>query len=701
MMLFKEQYKSYSDKNPLKAKILLSLFITLITFSIIRALLPVTIKFSANSWFESKNIKSTIDKVEIALFKGEFAINNIVGSSETGKGFSLGQVAVSWQWKPLFSGRAFIENIDIKGLKADSAFYANGDMNIAGLIIKANENNLENEQVMPAEQSESSPWDATVNKINFSNVELCVQQYGEQEKANFDYCAKLASFNWNGNLSFNPSTQDQSSDIVPVYAGGSLSLNGIRLTNNQLKRVLLGINSFEIKHVDIQSLSNINVESLEVQDVIALQQNAKAQSQNTQLIAFDRLTINPISLSNLNNLKLGKIVLDGTQMFLNVDKKGNTDLANWLPKKSSKKIAGQTDLKKDADKVFNYAMDEFIFKTTKHIIFTDNSLKERFAADTHSIALSLKNIDSNKPNTLSHANLSLKIDKHAALKLKADLTPLANKPSIKGTGEISGLDLRMFAPFTKQHVGHNIKSGQLDADLNIRVNKGVIESNMGLALHHFELTVLSKKEADELNSEFGFPLSSSLSLLRDRDNTIRLDIPVNGDIDNPEFDPSDAIIKASSKAITSAVIQYYTPFGLVFALGSLFDLATALNFEPVIFDANISKLNLVQEQQLNKLATLMTERPGIHLTLCGISNSADKNTLFPVVKDTNENSPEKVESIKPLSIKEINVLKNMAEARSSNVKNYMVNNKSIKASRLIECAPELKLDGISGVEISI
>lgn len=699
MLLPIEQYKSYSKKEPLKAKIMLLLFIVLLTLAIIRALTPVTIKLVANSWFESNNIKSSIGKIDLAVFKGHFAINNVTGSSATGKNFSLGHFSVSWQWKPLFRGRAFIEKIELNGLKADAALHKDGVINLAGIIIKPTD---ENQEIPKEVKDEYVPWDASVKKITFSDIEFCVQQLNEEKKAELDYCTSLAKFDWNGDISFNPSTKDKTSTTVPVYAKGEVKLQDIALNNNLLKLALLDVKTLNIKNVDVQTPSNISIEQIDINNLIALQRSTKPVAQDTQLVGFDSLSIQPISLSEYNSLKLGKIILAGTQGFLSINEKGFTDFAKWLPV-AGKDKPKQVEKKNTEDSKFNYTIDNFIFNTNKHFIFVDNSLKERFSIDIHAIDLKLDNLDSSAPNKPSHANLSLKIDKHGVFKVDTNLTPLANKVSINGKGEIAGLDLRTLAPFTKQHLGHNIKSGQLDADLKLAVKKGAIDSNMGLVLHHFELKMLNQKEAEELNSEFGFPLNSSLSLLRDKDNAIRLEIPVNGDIDNPEFDPSDAIIKASSKAITSAVIQYYTPFGLVFALGSLFDLATALNFEPVIFDGNIAKLSLAHEEQLNKLATLMTERPGVHLTLCGISNNVDKTVLFPAPKKpvTSNKENKSPEPENPLSKEKIELLKNLAESRSSNIKNYLIKNKAIKASRLIECSPEFEMNGIAGVEISI
>jgi len=696
MLLPIKQYKSYSEKEPLKAKIMLSLFIALLILAIIRTLIPITIKLVANSWFKSNNIESSIGKIEVSLFKGHFEINNVTGSSATGENFSLGNFSVSWQWRPVFSGRAFIESVELNTLKADVVLHKDGNISLAGIVIKP----TNDKQEPPDVQEELSPWDVTVKKIVFSDVEFCMRRLNDEEKPDLDYCAILAKFYWNGDISFNPSTKDKISGATPVYAKGSLKIQDIALNNNQLNLSFLDIKALNIENIDVRTPLNINIEHIGINNLIALQRSTKPISQDTQLIGFDALSIQPISLSELNNLKIGRITLTGAQGYLSINKKGMTDFAKWLPvtpKDDDKQVAA----KNKEDNRYNYTVNNFTFNTDKHFIFVDNSLKERFSVDIHTVNLKVDSLDSNTPDNPSHASLSLKIDKHGVFIIDTDVTPLENKISINGKGEIAGLDLRILAPFTKQYLGHNIKSGQLNADLKLTVKEGAIDSNIGLVLHHFELKILNQKEAENFNRKFGFPLNSSLSLLRDKDNAVRLDIPVNGDISNPEFDPSDAIIKASSKAITSAVIQYYTPFGLVFAAGSLFDLATALNFEPVIFDGNIAKLNSAHEDQLNKLAKLMTERPGIHLTLCGLSNNIDKAAIFPEPKKPATTSQENIPPEKPLSKEKIKLLKKLSESRSSNIKNYLVNSKNIKASRLIECSPEFEMDGVAGVEIRI
>jgi len=695
-MNYKQQLKTFSHSRPWSARLIVLLLSLIVLLSIIRLCLPFAISYGTISWFESQNVKASISDIDISLSDGTFSIVDFSGKDDNQNGFSIGRIKLAWQWRPLLDHQIIIDTIEIRSLKTDAVLYENGDMKIAGIAIKAASDEIPAKQ---PEQAGATPWDITLNSIVFSEIDLCLQQFAENEKIIVDYCGQLADFNWSGDISFKPSVNLDPS-VIPLYIQGTLDINDIVLHNNQLKLNLLNIGSININNFDIKTADNINIHNIDINRFSILQRSAKTGLDDSHVFAFNQLNITPLKFDQLNSLNLGTIKLTGSQTYLAINKNGEMDFKQWLPDVKEKQSADKKEQPKSRPEPFNIRFDEFVINTDKHIIFTDNSLKEPFTADIHDINISFKQFDTDDAKTTSHMLLALAIGKHGSLKLDVDVNDLFARPGIKGKGEISGLDLRMFAPLTKQHIGHNIRSGQLDVDLKLNVDKGIIDSNMVLALHQFVLTTLSKEEAEKLNSEFGMPLNSALSLLRDKDNTIRLDIPVTGDIDSPEFSPRDAMVTASSKAITTAVLHYYTPFGLVFAAGSLFDLATALNFEPVIFEAGEFELDSSSMEQLDKLASLLNERPGIHLTFCGLSNSLDKVKLFPLAVD-DTNSQERQAETKPISDENLIILKKLAESRSSNIKNYMVDTKGADAARLIECSPEYMPDEISGVKINI
>ena len=156
----------------------------------------------------------------------------------------------------------------------------------------------------------------------------------------------------------------------------------------------------------------------------------------------------------------------------------------------------------------------------------------------------------------------------------------------------------------------------------------------------------------------------------------------------------NAISKATSTAITAAVLNYYTPFGLVTVVDGLFSLATALRFDPVVFEAGKSDIGGVDSDGLEKIAGLMQERPGVSVTLCAYTNSDDRKLMLP---ETAEIPIEELE----LTDDQAALLEKLGESRRDRVEDYLVS-KNIDPARLITCETEHQESaGISGVEISI
>jgi hypothetical protein len=294
-----------------------------------------------------------------------------------------------------------------------------------------------------------------------------------------------------------------------------------------------------------------------------------------------------------------------------------------------------------------------------------------------------------------------KTSRHSTIDLEGTVRPFAENVSLDATGKLKGFDLRAASPATKKAIGHIIKSGQLDADITLRAVEGILDSKIALSLYHFNIKPMSKADAAELDKKFGMPLNQTLVLLRDKDDSIHLDIPITGDINNPEFNPYDAIVKATSKAATVTLVTFYTPYGLIYAGGNaLFDIATALNFDPLQFSPGSAELQDANKQQLDKLAKLMTDKPQIHLTLCGVTNQNDLYALFP---DTKKTPDDKNVSEVPLTSEQANALQKLAMARQTNSKDHLINAANIEHNRLILCEPEHQTgkDAIAGVEINI
>jgi len=504
-----------------------------------------------------------------------------------------------------------------------------------------------------------------------------------------DYCSHFDNLTWQGDVTANLNNLDGSSP--PVNAKGKFEINALRVHNNILGKDLTNLEQLSVEEIDIDSLDAIAFKTLSMGPLALLKRNQDELA--PQVTRFDQIQLSDVTLKSLQQLSIDQITITDHELLL-INKADKTlELQEWLPAQSETPTAADA---KPEDKTtpFQYVINKFIYKTGKSIHYRDNSLEKPFIVDLNNILFEVDNLDSSQPEQDSKVHYSAQYAEHGKISLDGTARPLLEKPSFDMSGKISGLDLRDISPFTSEAIGHSIKSGQLDADLKLKADAAVLDSEVDLKLFHFELTALSPEDEKKINADFGFPLNSSLSLLKDGDNTIELSIPVTGDLENPDFDANDAITQATSSAITSAIISYYTPFGLVMAVEGLIDLATALDFDPVRFDPGDNLLNDKNRDDLGKLVQLMNERPGIHLTLCSFTNTADRKIALP------ETAEIALDQLK-LEPEQVSKLVQLGESRADGVKQYLVEQK-IEASRLVLCAPEhTEGEGLAGVEISI
>jgi hypothetical protein len=590
-----------------------------------------------------------------------------------------------------------IKNINFTHL--NSLSMENIQLNEPGLyLVKNNKETWEHQPWIPAsntpaqvapekqeDKTKGSVFDLSIKNISINAPDLC---YLEKNTTQY-YCFTAQTLEWNGNIQYNTSLQTK----------GSAKFLQAEIRNLSLGRNLLSINSINLDQLNVSDLSNINLKRFSIAELSALQRGEDL-SDNTA--SFSELLINDIRYTK-NKIIIDTINLSDISSNVSINKDGQWEHSKWITDNNSDTTeAASSDTKNRTEEANTLllALNKLIISTDKKNLFTDNSTKPETIAGLDKLSLDLSKLDSDKPDTDSLIKLFAKTTRHSTIDLKGTLRPFADKVSMNADGKLKGFDLRAASPTAQKAIGHIIKSGQLDADITLRATDGILDSNIALSLYHFNLKALSKKDAKALDDLFGLPINQSLVLLRDKDDSIHLDIPITGDVNKPDFNPMDAIIKATTKATTVTLITFYTPYGLIYAGGNvLLDLATALNFDPVVFETGSSQLSDSNKDELTSLTKLLTEKPQIHLTLCGVTNTKDYGSLFSESKQ----SSKELDTVKAPSENQAISLDKLARERQVKVKNYLVNEKGIEHDRLILCAPDFNSDkdAISGVEVTI
>ena len=546
------------------------------------------------------------------------------------------------------------------------------------------------------ESSEQTGANAALNiklgNIQIIDSETCYKQAASNDgkiAQPIDYCLNLASSKWDGNITI---TTPADNNPVILSLAGDLSLSSLVTTNNLLKRDLFSFEKLAINKIAVKSLDDLAFEHLVLNNTAGLELTSTEDKHTMTVASMD---ISSFSYRS-NIMAIDKLAINDLGLEITQNKDGSMDFEKWKIKTGEQPSTVKAEVKQAAAEPVKIKIGEFSLNTTRPLEFADLSVTPNMLIGLKELHFNIKQLDSEKPKQKSPIELNAKTTRHGTIEIKGVAMPFESKPSFDATGKITGLDLRAASPRAEKAIGHIIKSGQLDADLTLLSDAGQLDSKIALVLHHFALKAKSKEDAAALDSTFGMPINQSLMLLKDKKGRIKLDIPITGDINNPDFDPTDAIIKATAKATSVTLITFFTPYGLAYAGGNvLFDIATSMNFEPLIFEPGSSKLTDAQNEQLTRMVELLVERPGVHLTLCGFTNLNDREKISTEIID-----PKK---IKPPSAERLQKLKQLGSERQENVKNHLVSVGKIAHDRLILCEPEHNddVESISGVEISI
>jgi len=344
-------------------------------------------------------------------------------------------------------------------------------------------------------------------------------------------------------------------------------------------------------------------------------------------------------------------------------------------------------------------IDKLSIVGNSKIIAKDDGIKPHYAGTVANIKMELTDIDSSSPAQESPIKLSFIIGRQGSFDFAGKVKIFAKKPTLTLKGKIRAINAADFSAYLNTAIQHRVKSGQIDSDIDLKIEQGNLNSKLDLTLHKLYIEQLSAEESKLYKEKLGVPLSVALNLLRERDDSIHLSLPITGDVKNPDFSLNEIIQKVLTDQITSTVISYYTPFGLVTLLNAAFNLATALSFDPLYFETINAELSNEHKNQLESLVTMLTERPKIKLVVCGHSTLEDRYKLFPIdeklrnridnigVNDSGEVIS--IESLLPnLTKDELSKLNILAIQRGENVRDYLTKNKSIDSTRIIMCNPK-------------
>ena len=165
---------------------------------------------------------------------------------------------------------------------------------------------------------------------------------------------------------------------------------------------------------------------------------------------------------------------------------------------------------------------------------------------------------------------------------------------------LSNLDLRDFSPYCEHFTAYPLTRGNLTfRSQNVIRNRYLDGTNH---LDVFEPRVDKKRK--DLKPEMNIPLKLGLYVLKDKTGHVKMDLPVGGDLDSPEFSYRKIVLKAIGNVLLKVVTA---PFS--FLSGS------RDNLEYIPLDAAQYAFTSEQYASFDQIAQLLKEKPEMQVAL--------------------------------------------------------------------------------------
>lgn len=233
------------------------------------------------------------------------------------------------------------------------------------------------------------------------------------------------------------------------------------------------------------------------------------------------------------------------------------------------------------------------------LTFTDRSIQP--VVSTRIQQLTGRITDFTLPGqTKTRIDLTAKADNRAPIRIKGDFKADSKNPLLDLVVAMKGYDVPVFSSYSGKYVGYPIEKGKLSLDLKYKVAERQLSGDNMVVVD--QLTLGGKTESPDATS---LPIKLALAVLTDRKGQINLDVPVSGNLDDPEFTIGRVVLRALVNILEKVATS---PFALLQSV-----VGGGEELKEIAFASGSAMLTDAEREKLAKLAKALVERPSLNL----------------------------------------------------------------------------------------
>jgi outer membrane protein OmpA-like peptidoglycan-associated protein len=179
------------------------------------------------------------------------------------------------------------------------------------------------------------------------------------------------------------------------------------------------------------------------------------------------------------------------------------------------------------------------------------------------------------------------------------------------------VELTTLTPYSGKFAGYRIRKGRLNLDLHYLITKGQLKAENKVVVEQLQLG-----EKVDSPDAVDLPLKLAIALLKDSDGKISIELPVSGDLNNPQFSVMPIVWQTLRNLVVRAATAPFKFIGGLVRGGGSEDLSS-IKFAP-----GSSTLSAETQKALDTLSSALKERPALRLEIEGTSAASSDGPLI-------------------------------------------------------------------------
>lgn len=327
------------------------------------------------------------------------------------------------------------------------------------------------------------------------------------------------------------------------------------------------------------------------------------EKQGESLVGFEALSINGASVDTRDaQLQIDELILQTPTVAIAVNKAGELNLAGVLRQSKTGEHVEEVVLAAPPKKPFDIRVGALMIDGAK-VSLSDASVSPALSFSIRDFGGNISGLDTRDGNPAKFA-LGGNLEGSGRILLEGSLLPFGPKALTDLKLGVDSLNLVAFSPYSGKYAGYALESGRFNLSIALKLKERMLESENVMTLDHFNFGAQTDSaEATKL------PVRLAVALLKDRQGKIRVDLPVQGNLDDPEFKVGRVVWSVIGNILTKAATSPFALLGAAFGGGP--------ELSSIDFEMGTATLAASEAVKIQTLQKAFSERPELGVSLVG------------------------------------------------------------------------------------